>query len=101
MRLPGFIRLRALGEGGTPVSRTTGAVSDAEAQLWASAANWDSGCIKWAEANGQPGFLPRMTGPTVINRSEDAALAQAATITLPACDLFPPTCRLFSVDANG
>ena len=83
------------------VNRTNGAVSDAEAQLWANAANWDSGWIKWAEANGQPGLLPRLTGPTVINRSEDAALAQGATINLPACDLFPTTYRLFSVDANG
>jgi len=83
------------------VNRTNGAVSDAEAQLWADAANWNSGWLKWAEANDQPGLLIHLTGPSVISPMENDALSKGATIALPACDLYPATYALFGNAADG
>src|SRR3979411_1282610 len=49
-----------------PVKNSTnGAVSDADAQLWANADNAGSGWFKWAEANGQPGLIRYLAGPAL------------------------------------
>src|ERR1700694_4527709 len=59
---------------------TTGAVSDADAQLWANASNRDSGWYKWAEANDQQTFLRHLVGAAVAASAvEQQALAAGAT----------------------
>ena len=80
---------------------TNGAVSDADAQHWADANNWDSGWYSWAEAHDQPRLLSRVVGPSLINPSEEAALSAGATIAQPECNLYPTSNTLFAVGADG
>ena len=80
---------------------TNGAVSQADAQHWADAANWDSGWGKWAEANDQPFLLSRLTGPALVPTADVQALQQGATIEQPACNLYPTSYALFPVGAAG
>lgn len=80
---------------------TNGAVSQADAQHWADAANWDSGWGEWAEANGQPFLLTRLTGPALVPTADVQALEQGATIDEPACNLYPTSVALFPVGPDG
>lgn len=80
---------------------TNGAVSQADAQHWADAANWNSGWDKWAEANGQTFLLSRLTGPALVPEMDVQALEQGATIDQPACALYPASVALFPVGADG
>jgi hypothetical protein len=78
---------------------TNGAVSDADAQLWANASNRDSGWYKWAEANDQPVLFLHLVGPAVIAANEQQALTAGASIDLPDCDLYPTRNALFPITA--
>src|SRR5205807_9871706 len=78
-------------------NKTGGAVSDAEAQHWADASNYESGWVKWAEANDEPGLLRHLSGPAVILPAEVAALEQGATIAQPDCNLYPSAVAVFRV----
>jgi hypothetical protein len=80
---------------------TSGAVSDAVAQHWVDANNFDNGWFKWAEANGQLTFLSHLSGLDVISPKESAALAQGATIDQPNCNLYPPQVSVFAVGDDG
>ena len=80
---------------------TNGAVSQADAQHWADAANWNSGWGKWAEANDQPFLLTRLTGPALVPTADVQALEQGATISEPDCNLYPTSYSLFPVGADG
>ena len=80
---------------------TNGAVSDADAQLWANASNRGSGWYKWAEANDQPAFLRHLVGPALIPADEQQALAAGATIQLADCNLFPTRNALYPVSASA
>lgn len=80
---------------------TNGAVSQADAQHWADAANWESGWDKWAEANGQSFLLTRLTGPALVSTADVQAMEQGATIEQPPCDLYPTSYALFPVGADG
>ena len=80
---------------------TNGAVSQADAQYWADAANWESGWDKWAEANDQPSLLARLSGPALVSTANVQALEQGATIDQPACDLYPTSVSLYPVGADG
>jgi hypothetical protein len=85
-----------------PVKNTTnGAVSDADAQLWANASARDSGWYKWAEANDQPSFLRHLVGPALINPLEVQAMQQGATILQPDCNLYPTSNTLFKIGSDG
>ena len=83
------------------VNMTNGAVSDAEAQLWANASNNGSGWFKWAEANDQPGFLRHLAGAAVLSAQEQQALSQGADIDQPNCNLYPSTNTVFAVGVDG
>lgn len=80
---------------------TNGAVSQADAQHWANAANWNSGWDKWAQANDQPFLLSVLTGPALVSAVESNALQQGATIDQPACNLYPESAALFPIGADG
>jgi hypothetical protein len=80
---------------------TNGAVSDADAQLWANASNRDSGWYKWGEANGQIAFLRHLVGPALISPQDVAAMQQGAVVLQPDCNLYPTTNVLFAVDSDG
>ena len=80
---------------------TNGAVSQADAQHWADAANANSGWAKWAEANDQPFLLTRLSGPALVPTADVQALEQGATIEQPACDLYPTSVALFPIGADG
>jgi len=80
---------------------TSGAVSDATAQHWADANNFDSGWFKWAEANGQLAFLPHIAGPDVILPAERSALEMGATIAQPDCNLWPANMKLLPIGGDG
>ena len=47
------LKIERVPDAPTVVNMTDGAVSDATAQHWADASNWDSGWWKWAQANDQ------------------------------------------------
>lgn len=98
---PNILQLEHVPPAPKVVNRTNGAVSDATAQLWANAANANSGWLKWAEAYDQPGFLIHLTGPELISKSESSALASGATISLPDCDLYPTSYVVFVVGPDG
>ena len=83
------------------VNRTNGAVSDAEAQLWANASNNGSGWFRWAEANDQPGFLQHLEVIADVLPAERVALSKGANIDQPDCNLFPSAESLFQVKADG
>lgn len=85
----------------TVKNMTNGAVSQADAQHWADASNWDSGWDKWAQANDQPFLLSRLAGPAVISKAEVQALQQGATINQPDCNLYPTSVELFTVGPDG
>ena len=80
---------------------TNGAVSDADAQLWANASNRDSGWYKWAEANDQPAMLRHLVGDANIAPVEQQALADGAHVSLPDCALYPLTNALYPMDETG
>lgn len=83
------------------VNKTNGAVSDADAQHWAEANNWDSGWVKWAHAYDQPALLPHLVSPVLIAANEEQALESGATIDDPDCALFPTTIALFPIGPDG
>lgn len=83
------------------LNMTNGAVSQADAQHWADADNWDSGWFKWAEQYGQPYLLRRLAGPAVTSAAEMEALSQGATILQPDCNFYPKAVTLYSVGADG
>jgi len=83
------------------VNMTNGAVSDAEAQMWANASNRGSGWFKWAEANDQPGLLPHLVASADILPAENLALSQGASIALPDCSLYPLDESLFPIGPDG
>jgi hypothetical protein len=80
---------------------TNGAISDAVAQHWADASNWESGWLKWAEANDQLAFLTHVTGSDTIARDERVALEAGATIAQPDCNLYPAANTVFRVFSDG
>jgi hypothetical protein len=81
---------------------TNGAVSDADAQLWANASNRDSGWYRWAEANDQPAFLRHLVGAAVTaSATEQEALAAGAVIQQPPCNLYPIENALYIEGADG
>jgi hypothetical protein len=80
---------------------TDGAVSDAVAQHWADASNWDSGWWKWAEANDQLLVLRHLVGPTLIPADEVELLQSGGTVEQPDCNLYPITSKLFAVGVAG
>jgi hypothetical protein len=80
---------------------TNGAVSDAMAQHWADASNWDNGWFKWAEAQSQESFLVHIQGPDLLSAPERTALDQGAAIAQPDCDLYPEVFALFKIGPDG
>jgi len=80
---------------------TNGAVSDADAQLWANASNRGSGWYKWAEASGQPGLLRHLVGDANIAPAEAQALADGAQVSLPDCAIYPLSNALYPMSASG
>lgn len=83
------------------VNMTDGAVTDATAQHWADASNWDSGWWKWAQANDQLFLLRDLVGPALIPAAEVDALQGGGSVDQPDCNLYPLTSRLFAVGAEG
>jgi hypothetical protein len=83
------------------VNMTDGAVSDATAQHWADASNWDSGWWKWAQANDQLFLLEHLVGPALIPAAEVDALQGGGSVDQPDCDLYPLSSKLFAVGAEG
>jgi hypothetical protein len=80
---------------------TNGAVSDADAQLWANADNTGSGWFKWAEAHDQPGLIRYLAGPALANPLEQQAMSAGATIQQPDCNLYPRANALYAIGADG
>jgi len=80
---------------------TNGAVPDSVAQHWADASNWESGWLKWAEANDQPGLLTHLSGGAVIGRPENAAMHDGATIAQHDCNLYPLSNALYRMGEDG
>jgi hypothetical protein len=85
----------------TVVNMTNGAVSDATAQHWADASNWDSGWWKWAQANDQLFVLRNLVGPALIPVAEVEALQNGGTVEQPDCNLYPISSTLFPVGDAG
>ncbi len=83
------------------VNRTDGAVSDATAQHWANASNWDSGWWKWAQANSQLFMLRNLVGPALIPVAEVDAIQNGGTVDQPDCNLYPISTTLFAVGDAG
>jgi hypothetical protein len=83
------------------VNMTNGAVSDATAQHWADASNWDSGWWKWAQANDQLFLLQHLVGPALIPAAEVDALQGGGSVDQPDCNLYPLSVKLFAVGAQG
>ena len=85
----------------TVANMTGGAVSDATAQHWADASNWDSGWWKWAQRYDQLFVLRHLVGPALIPAVEVEALQNGGTVDQPDCNLYPLSWKLFPVDAGG
>ncbi len=83
------------------VNMTDGAVTDATAQHWANASNWDSGWWQWAQAHGQLFMLRNLVGPALIPVAEVEALQHGGTVTQPDCNLYPVSSTLFAVGDDG
>jgi hypothetical protein len=83
------------------MNMTIGAVSDADAQHWADASNWDSGWYAWAEARDQPGLLIHLVGAANIPTADEQALSQGADIFQPSCNLYPISNALFTIGPDG
>jgi hypothetical protein len=83
------------------VNMTGGAVSDATAQHWADASNWDSGWWKWAQSHDQLYLLRHLVGPALIPAVEVDALQNGGTVDQPDCNLYPLRWTLFPVGADG
>jgi hypothetical protein len=83
------------------VNMTGGTVSDATAQHWANASNWDSGWWKWAQGNDQLFMLRHLVGPALISSQEVEALQAGARIEQPECNLYPIRSTLFPMSAQG
>lgn len=80
---------------------TNGAVSDATAQHWADASNWDSGWWKWAQGHDQLFMLRFLVGPSMFPADEVDVLQNGGTVEQPDCDLYPLSWKLFPVDATA
>lgn len=78
---------------------TDGAVSQTDAQHWADASNWDSGWLRWADAQDQRFLLPKLVGSALVGPSQEQALEQGATISDPDC-IYPESNTLFPVTAS-
>jgi hypothetical protein len=76
-------------------------VSDAAAQHWADASNWDSGWWKWAQRNDQLFVLRFLVGPAMIPAAEIEALQTGGFVDQPDCNLYPLSWKLFPVGADG
>jgi hypothetical protein len=85
----------------TVVNMTDGAVSDATAQHWADASNWDSGWWKWAQGNDQLLLLRDLVGPALIPAAEIEALQSGGSVAQPDCNLYPISSKLFAVGTAG
>jgi len=83
------------------VNMTDGAVTDATAQHWANASNWDSGWWQWAQAHGQLFMLRNLVGPALIPVAEVEALQHGGTVAQPDCNLYPVSSTLFAVGDAG
>lgn len=83
------------------VNMTGGAVTDATAQHWADASNWDSGWWKWAQGHDQLFMLRSLVGPALIPAAEVEALQNGGTVDQPDCNLYPLSWKLFPVGAGG
>ena len=83
------------------VNETRGAVSDADAQAWALAANASSTWYRWADAHGQVSLLGRLQSLRLYSGVELQALAEGDVVTLPDCDIFPSAYTLFPMDAGA
>jgi hypothetical protein len=89
---------------GTPapppvVNETGGAVSDAQANAWALAANRGSRWFQWAEANVQPGLLSHLGTVGLVPEVEMQALAAGESVLQPGCSVFPTAVKLFPLVA--
>lgn len=78
---------------------TNGAVSQTDAQHWADASNWDSGWLRWADAQDQAFLLARLVGSALIGPAQERALEQGATISDPDC-IYPKSNALFPVTSS-
>jgi hypothetical protein len=85
----------------TVINMTNGAVSDATAQHWADASNWDSGWWKWAQAHDQLFMLRTLVGPSLIPADEVDVLQDGGTVDQPDCNLYPVSWKLFPIDATA
>jgi len=85
----------------TVTNLTGGLVSDAVAQHWADASNWDSGWWKWAQRNDQLFVLRFLVGPAMIPAAEIEALQNGGFVDQPDCNLYPLSWKLFPVGADG
>jgi hypothetical protein len=81
------------------VNMTNGAVSDADAQHWADASNWDSGWWKWAQGHDQLFMLRNLVGASLIPADEVDVLQNGGTVDQPDCNLYPLSWKLFPIDA--
>ncbi len=83
------------------VNGTNGAVSDADAQAWALAANRTAVWYRWAEANDQPSLLGRLGHPSLLPPAELQVLATNGTVAQPDCAIFPTKVALFAIDTEA
>lgn len=79
---------------------TNGAVSDADAELWAGAEMRTEAYVGWMEANGQPGFNSRLRADTFLAGPIGQAVRANQHVNDPACDLYPTAIAVVPVDAS-
>jgi hypothetical protein len=77
------------------INATNGAVSDADATSWASAANRTGIWLRWSEANAQYGLTQRIEAGQVINAQFNELMRRGTTLAEPDCDLFAGKYSLF------
>lgn len=83
------------------VNGTQGAVSDAAAQAWATAANQAAVWYRWAEKYGQLSLLRRLLTSSLIPGVELAALSKGAQINEPNCSSFGTRYAFFPIGTGG
>jgi hypothetical protein len=83
------------------VNGTAGAVSDADAQSWALAANRTGVWLRWSEANDQYSLTTRIESSHVVNATLDALMRNGTSVIDPPCDLFAQKYLLFPMTPDG
>jgi hypothetical protein len=83
------------------VNGTSGAVTDADVQAWAMAANRAAVWDRWAEKYDQAALLDHLLTRSLVPATELSAMSQGAQIDQPDCSSFGTRYAVFQLGPDG